>query len=114
MYIIESMIDMQAPGLDGGKVLDSGGGQSLSSKSKMLCNPAFFPAANCFQSLLWKNALHSARLFKPLSMLMQVSHGHLFPRADMCEAHSSALHSHPKKSWCRRWSSGGGTEGREA
>lgn len=105
---------MQAPGLGGGKVLDSGGGRCLSSKSKMLRNPAFCLAANCFQSLLWKTALHSARVFEPLSMLIQVSHGHLFPRADMYEAHSSALHSHPEKSRRRRWSNGGENEGGEA
>lgn len=105
---------MQAPGLGGGKVLDSGGGRSLSSKSKTLRSPAFCLAANCFQSLLWKNALHSARVFEPLSMSIQVSHGHLFPRADMYEAHSSALHSHPEKYRRRRWSNGGENKGGEA
>lgn len=41
MFIQVGKIAMQAPGLGGGKVLDSSGGRGLSSKSKMLHNPAF-------------------------------------------------------------------------
>lgn len=83
------MFEMQVRCLGGGKILDSGGGRSLRSKSKMLGNPAFCLVATCFQPSLWKNVQHSASILQPFSALIQVTHGQLLPHAD--KAHLNAL-----------------------
>lgn len=59
-YIIVVMLETQVPSLGGGRILDSGGGWSRSTKSKMLRSPAFCLVATCSQPSLWKNALLSA------------------------------------------------------